>query len=428
LILSCIGLIPVAIFSRYLASLSGVPPEFLRSTAGAISMLALFMVFANWGAVYESIVMGGHRIDLIRKIGSFTTIAEAVAIVAALKLGFGLFVMAAIMTASEFCFILACMFYSKRVVPEITVRFDAATRTVVRELIRFGGSYQLVNILEVLYLAIIPVAVLKSFGDSTAGVYALVTRVATSALMIQEAFLLPILSGGTMVFASGSEERIRNLLTKSFKTVMLLSLPALAFAALFGPLMISVWTGQSSPQLPEACVLIALSSLFGALSSLQLVLYRASGNAFLDNIRQVLRIVTLLLVAIFSAKLGFYGVLGGLALSNFIGMVFMFYAMEKTFHCFDSRMIVPDVLRISAATGLMAIAGIAASRISVPSFFQLSIRLADTVRLMLAALGFVIAAWPAMILVKAISQEESKLLFRGFLPGSKKSAASTGAE
>jgi O-antigen/teichoic acid export membrane protein len=415
LLISCIGLIPVAVFSRYLAAISGVPAEFLRSTASSISMLALFMVFANWGAVYESIVMGGHRIDLIRKIGSLTTIAEAVAIVIALKCGFGLFVMTAIMTVSELCFIVTCIVYAKRVVPEIQVRFDFVTRRVLGELIRFGGSYQLVNILEILYLAIIPIAVLKSFGDSAAGIYALVTRVVTSALMIQEAFLLPILSGGTMVFASGSQPQIRNLLAKSFKTVLLLSMPILAFTAVFGTLMISAWTGQSASDFPVACVLVALSSLFSALSGLQLVLYRASGNAVMDNIRQILRIATLLGVALFATKLGFFGVLGGLALSNFIGMVFMFYAMEKTFHCFDSRMIIPDAVRITLGTILIIAAGIVASHLPLPVSITSSGRPAAIVRLTIVATGCLVAGWPSMILTKAITTEESKSLLGGLV-------------
>jgi hypothetical protein len=46
-------------------------------------------------------------------------------------------------------------------------------------------------------------------------------------------------------------------------------------------------------------------------TAIGLVLYRASGRAFLDNIRQVPRIVILFSIAIFARSLGFYGVLAG---------------------------------------------------------------------------------------------------------------------
>ena len=68
LIVSTAGLIPAAIFSGRLAIASGIPPQFLASSTKAISLLALIMVISNIGAVYEAIVMGGHRIDLARKI------------------------------------------------------------------------------------------------------------------------------------------------------------------------------------------------------------------------------------------------------------------------------------------------------------------------------------------------------------------------
>src|SRR6202000_605624 len=43
LMLSIAGLIPIALFSRKLASLAGVPPEFLQSAAGSITVLACIM-------------------------------------------------------------------------------------------------------------------------------------------------------------------------------------------------------------------------------------------------------------------------------------------------------------------------------------------------------------------------------------------------
>src|SRR6202171_1399555 len=48
-ILSVAGLIPIAFFSRRLAHMAGVPPEFLTSAAGAISMLAVVMMISNVG-------------------------------------------------------------------------------------------------------------------------------------------------------------------------------------------------------------------------------------------------------------------------------------------------------------------------------------------------------------------------------------------
>src|SRR5881394_2012072 len=188
LVISCVGLAPISLLSRQLAKAAGVPPEFLGSAAHAISMLAVIMLLSNLGAASEAIVMGGHRIDLARKFTTFFTVAEAVAIS---------------MGISEVGFVGCCYIAAKKVVPEIEIGRKYITRTVLHELLRYAGSYQLVNIMEVIYAAIVPIAFLRVFGDESAGVYALAYRLQASALMLPDAFLLPILSGGALVFSLG---------------------------------------------------------------------------------------------------------------------------------------------------------------------------------------------------------------------------------
>ena len=144
-----------------LARAAGVPPEFLHAAAQSTTVLALIMVLSNVGAVYEAIVMGGHRIDLARNFATFFTVAEAVALVILLHFGFGLFAMASVMAASEVGFVLCCYASSKKILPPVVVSRKFVTRKVLPELFRFAGSYQLVNVLE----AVSYTHLLKSTGS-----------------------------------------------------------------------------------------------------------------------------------------------------------------------------------------------------------------------------------------------------------------------
>src|SRR5271166_1511515 len=83
-----------------------------------------------------------------------------------------------------------------------------------------------------------------------------------------------------------------------------------------------------------ALVIVCATCFFRSFSTLSLVLYRVSGKGLLDNIRQVLRITIILVVALFAPKLGFYGVLTGLAAAELVGMVFMLFALTSTFRAF----------------------------------------------------------------------------------------------
>src|SRR4029077_16105130 len=209
LLLSLAGLIPVAIFSHQLALASGAPAEFLSSAASSITVLAAIYVVSNFGAAYESIVMGGHRIDLPRKYITALTVLEAVTVIALRHAHYGLFAMALVMGASELIYIFCCYRMSRRIVPQMHISVANFTPSLFPELIRFAGSYQMVNMLELFYRAIVPIALLKYFGAEAAGIAALAGRLTSSALIAQEALALPILSGGTMVFTAGTAESLK---------------------------------------------------------------------------------------------------------------------------------------------------------------------------------------------------------------------------
>lgn len=414
MVLSIAGLIPVALFSQRIAHMAGVPAEFLQSAAGAIALLAVIMLMANVGAAFEAIVMGGHRIDLVRKFNTFFSVAEAGAIVAVLHFGYGLTAMAAVMGTSELLYLSCCCFASYRIVPQIHLGVRWLSKDVLYELFRFAGSYQMVNLLEVVYNSLIPVAMLRSFGANSAGVYAVVTRVITSATAIQDSFLPPILSGGTMVFASGSAERMQALLSKAFKVTLGLSLFPLGFIAVFGPTMAYAWTGQTDPSFRSAFWLVSLRALFAAFSLLALVLYRVSGKALLDNIRQVLRIVIIMVVVGFAPKLGFVGVLSGLAACEFAGMLFMLFALSKTFDVFRPKVVLPGAVRLSAAALLIFAAGVIASYIPLPGYH--AGRLFATLKLAEAGLASLIVAWPLMVRTGSVTAAEKQALYTSFFP------------
>ncbi len=414
LVVSVAALIPAAWFSTALARMAGVPPEFLHSAAQSTSVLALIMVLSNVGAVYEAIVMGGHRIDLSRNYATFLTVAEAVAIVILLHFGYGLFGMALVMAASEIGFVLCCYVSAKRIVPQVHVKSRFVTRSVIPELVRFAGSYQLVAVLEVLYLSILPVAVLRTFGADAAGLYALATRLVVSAAMLADAFLPSILSGGAMVYASGSQEEMRRLIAKSFKITLGLCLFPLAFIGFFGPTMVFAWTGQAYSSLPTVLWLVCAAGFFQAFSILGLVLYRVSGRALLDNVRQALRIACLLSIVAFARHWGFFGVLAGLAITEFIGMAFMLYAITKTFHAFQLKALLPDALKLTAASAVVLLAGATAMRLPLPAIANN--RWHAVLELGKVGLACLLAAWPALALTKSVTGAEGKAIIGILVP------------
>ena len=415
LVLSLVGLIPVAMYSHRLVRVSGVPPEFIAAAAGSITLLAMVITIANFGATFEAIVMGAHRIDLTRTFNIVTTTGEAAAILALLHFGYGLFAMAITMAVSEMIYVSCCFVASRRILPEIQISSANFTTSVGRELIRFAGSYQLVNALEVVYYLFLPVLVLKYFGAETAGVYAVAVRLVTAALMGQDALILPLLSAGTIMFASGSAERIARFFKKAFKITLGVTLVPLAFVGAFGALLVFAWTGQTSPEFMAAIWLSCLSSFFSGISRLQLVLYRASGNALHDNIRQAFRLGALVVLAAFGRAIGFRGVLLGLAAAELIGVIYMFSAMTAALRFFQPRRLVPDAIRLAGATAVIVGAGMAVVGVPTLTLWTTNREMA-LMKLAEALVACLVASLPAIALTRAVSAEEQRTVLNLLIP------------
>lgn len=414
LAISIFGLIPAALLSKPMAKAMGVPPAFLNSAAGAIGLFALSAIVTNLGAAYDAIVCGAHRVDLARKFNTVLSVAEAVGIIAVLHFGFGLMAMAAVMTASSFVYVSLCYFFSRSVLPEVRVDKHHVTKRVARELIRFAGSYQLLNAMELAYGAILPIAILRAFGAHAAGVLALANRLSSPVMMCLYAFMVPMLSGGAMVLAAGSPERKRLLLEKSFKVTLGLTLIPLALLSMFGNSLLVAWTGQRDFRFQVTLCLVSVAVLFQGFSMLSLVLYRASGKALVDNLREVLRIGILLSVVAFAGRLGFYGALAGLAVAEFVGMAFMFSALAHTQLKIHVGRLLREAGRFAVSAAVVVLAGMAVVRIPLPALS--GARTLEAVRLGLVGLAAAICLYPALHLTGAISKKDLQSVWNAFRP------------
>lgn len=410
LLLSVIVLIPVAIFSHWIAIAVGVPHTFLEPASRSIQCLALTGIVANVSQTYQSILMGAHRIDLREKLNVVLDLFNTVATIGLLYLGFGLLAMCVVFCIYEIAAGILWYVFSRRVLPEIRVKSGFVSRSVVKELIRFGGSYQLVSMFELLYAAILPVAVLRFFGANAAGVIALAARLVSFATLVQGSYLQAILSGGSLVYASGSTEETNAFIVKAFKAMAVLSILPLAFIALYGTKIAFVWTGKTDPLLEGAVCLLCAAGVCRSLSSLFRVLYRVSGGAVMDNAQLLLGLGVSFLFWPFGPKIGFFALVGGVQLvGQLLGLILMSLSLTSRFKGFHVRTLAPTLLRFCAAAAVILGASIIALYLNMS--WSMSARLLDTIRLATAALISLLVAVPALIFTGSVSRSEARAMF-----------------
>ena len=271
------------------------------------------------------------------------------------------------------------------------------------------------NFLEVLYGSILPVVVMRTYGPQLAGVYAVVTRVVGIAGTIQEPILGPILSGAAMVYASRSAKRMQLFVTKAFKVTLGLSLFPLGFVAIFGTTLAYAWTGERIPSFRVAFGLVSARALFTSISLLALVLYRSSGKATMDNLRQVLRLGILLALVVFARNLGFNVLLAVTAIAELGGMLFMVFALTRTFQDVSLKELGRDTVRLAIAAALALGSGRIALYLPIPE--DPNGRLTTLVRLAAVSITCLIAAVPIVRLTGSVTAEEGSVILGGILRG-----------
>lgn len=406
LVISVLALIPLAVFAHSLAVAVGIPSKFLQSASKAILLLAVTAVFTNIGQTYQSILMGAHRIDLRDKLGIALEAFSVLAIIAVLRAGYGLLAMSAIFGLQEILSSILCYLTARHVLPSVRLGPQFVSRSAIREVVRFAGSYQLVSVLELLYAAVLPVATLKFFGADSAGIYALCVRLVAAAALAQGAFLQSILSGGSLVYASKAIDQIHAFIVRSFKAMWVISVIPLAFVAVYSTKLALIWTGQRDPRIRETVWLLCAAGLCRSLSSLGRVLYRISGGAIMDNLQLILMLIIALALSPFGRELGFFGMISGIAvLGQFLGLILICMTLTKRFQGFSPRILAPDLIKCFAATATILGASLLASYLGIP--WKVNTRLLDVIKLLTAIVVGLGVAGPALMLTGSVSRTEA---------------------
>lgn len=358
---------------------------------------------------YQSILAGAHRIDLREKINVVLEPLYALATIALLSLGFGLVAMCAVFCVYEIAGGILWYFFSRRILPGVYITSKFVTRSVAKELVRFGASYQLVGLMETLYGAILPVAILKFCGANAAGVLALAGRLVSFAILIQGSYLQAVLSGGSLVYASGSLEQTNIFIVKSFKAMAVFSILPLAFIALYGAKIAFVWTGKTDPLLEGAVCLLCAAGVCRSQSALCRVLYRISGGAVMDNAQLLLGLSVALVLWHFGPKIGFFGMVAGMqVLAQFLGLVLMSLSLTSRFKGFHPRVLVRNLLRFCAATAVIVGASVVGRYVGLS--WEINPRVLDTIRVMTAAVISLLVAAPALLFTGSVSRSEARAM------------------
>jgi len=345
--MTCVILIPVFIWSDQIVSFLGLlphvtPVDVSKVSIGSLDLgdkfslsirfLAITMIFANFGMIYSSIIMGMHRIDLARIIDGVCTTVEAVIALILLIQGYGILALVIALAVAELSRSSLYFILSRRVAPQILLRPGKISRGILCETLQFAGSYQVYNCVQVGFYSLVPLLILKTMGSTVTGIFGVSRRLINIPGIISESALLPLLSGATLVYARKEWERFRKIFVKVVRFTVVVFLPSIVFLSVFSrPIFIILSPKNGNVSIPEetqfiamAIAILGLAMFFSAVSRVYTAMYRAGGGTYRDILLFLVKLAVFLPSFILIAThFGYLGALFSLALAELVGIFYI---------------------------------------------------------------------------------------------------------
>jgi len=323
---------PFLIYTDQIVEFLNIPADYSASFSNALRFLVIVIIISNTTTAYGAIITGAHRLDLTKKIGMFWLIVESILIVTLLLNGYRLFALALPFGISQIGRAFSFIYFARKVLPEVTLHPRNFSVNVAKDLVEYAGSFHLLGALEMLYLTVVPILVMRYFGPEISGLYAAATRLISLSSLTAESLLLPLLSVSAFVLQEGDQTKDKAVFTYSLKYMIFTGIPLLLFISFFSDQILFAWTGESHELFTPSMFLLAFMGMCSMLARHHMIIYRSRGEKVHDLVWMVIRFGGLLGFGFVIGKYhGYIGLLSGQLIGEVFGLFFMMYAMHRLF-------------------------------------------------------------------------------------------------
>ncbi len=226
-----------------------VPSELWGVTRAVLVLGGLNVAVSLVAGVFGGVVIGIQRFDYGNAVEVVVVAARAVAILVALREGYGLIALAVIQLASSLLRAVADFSLSRRVYPELRIAWRHWDRESARAIVSFGGVSALLQSLGAVVLysdslvigALLPVAMITFFSIAVS-----LTEYARALVSGVSQTVTPYTSA---LEAAGRQPELVNALLGSARIATLIVLPIVITFLLRGGTFIGLWMGPEYAEL-----------------------------------------------------------------------------------------------------------------------------------------------------------------------------------
>jgi O-antigen/teichoic acid export membrane protein len=206
----------------------------------------------------------------------------------------------------------ACYLLARRLIGRVFGNPLVLERTLVVELLKFGGWTQVTNLSTLVNRQTDAVVIGSFIAIDTVGLYDLGNRIAQVTRTVPLTLLGPLLPAASRIHAQRDQKRLVRTLLQGNRLLALLSFALAGFVLATAPLIVTVWLGRTFPDVALIAVLLTLTFAVNNLTGAGTTIVAAIGRPIYESeyatIGMVLNIVATVVLGLLY---GLYGVIAG---------------------------------------------------------------------------------------------------------------------
>ncbi len=364
LLMATLCLLGVA-FSRPFLHLLKISPH--NYSEAWFALLGFFILMIGQGSlsVFQGVLSGLQRMDLMNLISIGTSIPYALSVVLFLGHGYGLpglIYANAITFALNLILTVAC---AQRICPEFRLNPLIFDWKMMKELLNFGLQMQLNNLgaLVCWHGDKVMIGFFLNMAKVTA--YELGYRLAMTARMVPSFLFIGLMPAAAEVHAKEDREQLQRMFDLGSRYLALLVFPSMVLLMLTAPMMMMAWMKESRPESILAARMLSVGFLVNLLGGVGTSMARGMGRPDIETRTLPLQLVINFGLGIpLILRLGFLGPLIATPVSTIAATVYVFYLFHTQLHLSLNSFLERGVV-VPALGSLFACAVTATSRMAI---------------------------------------------------------------
>jgi O-antigen/teichoic acid export membrane protein len=355
-LVAAVALTPVALLVAYLVLPHLSISDELLDTARTVFLLTFaFGLLAAATRPIWALVVGLERMWMTSVATLTSQLLYAVVMVTLLSQGTGIYALpiaALVQTAFQG---LAFYLTGRHLIGRVFGNPFALERPVRRELLRFGGWFQVNNVSRVVNQQTDAILIAGFVDVRSVGYYGIGSKIADLVRILPLTLLGPLLPAATGIHAEGDQQRVASTVRQGGRLVGLLTLSLAGFVVATSPLIMEAWLGRNYPHVPTITTLLVLAYGVNNLTGVGTTVVAAVGKPRYESEYAVLGMLlnigaTLALAPFF----GLYGVVVGTVTGVVLSSAYFLVRFHRLMDLSMWEYLGTWLWRVASATALAA--------------------------------------------------------------------------